>query len=177
MLSGVCLALARQVGAVSVVARDRRRLQELAARGAAAGGAMHPLAVDYRDTSALVAALRDAAGHWGPFGLVVAWIHRTAPAAPLAVARAAAADGGPCAFFHLLGSSSADPSRPDPDRRALFEALPGLTYHEVVLGFVRGPAGTRWLTHREICDGVLRAVAGQPQRAVVGTVEPWSARP
>ena len=104
--------------------------------------------------------------------LAVAWIRSDAPEAALAAARRTA---GP--FFHVLGSAAADPARPDPGRRARFEALPGLAYREVILGFVSEGGRSRWLTDEEISRGVLEAVAAGRPRAVVGVVEPWSARP
>jgi hypothetical protein len=167
MLRAVALALARE-GPVSVVARSARELESLA-RGAPG---VHPVRVDYRDGPALAAALAEAVGARGRFSTAVAWIHSDAPGAAEAIARFV--EGR---YFHVLGSASADPSRPDPGRRARFEAIPGITYHEVVLGFVLEGGGSRWLTDAEIARGVLDAVAAAAPRAVVGVVEPWGAKP
>ncbi|MHA0034909.1 Rossmann-fold NAD(P)-binding domain-containing protein [Deinococcus sp. PESE-13] len=128
---------------------------------------LHPLLADYRDAAALRAALASAA----PFDRAVVWIHSAAPDAPFVVAEAVQ---GP--FFHVLGSAAADPSRPDDGRRTRFAAQ-GTDHREIVLGFVREGARSRWLTDAEISAGVWEAVRGDLRRAVVGTVTPWEARP
>jgi hypothetical protein len=176
MLSGVSLALAPG-GTATVVARGARGLARLSDERRRAGGTLHPVALDYRDGDALVAALRHAIGRFGPVGVAVAWVHSTAPGAAEAVARAVADPAAPCRFVHVLGSATADPSRPDDGRRARFAAIPGLEYREAVLGFVVEGGASRWLSDDEISSGVLRAVEGSAPRTVVGTVAPWSARP
>lgn len=175
MLREVSLTLAERGHPVSVVARNRRRLRSLADEAERRGGAVYCIPVDYRDGDALTAALRDAVAAHGPLELAVVWIHSIAPEAPLQVARATVAAS--CRFFHLLGSAAADPSAPDTGRRERFESIPGLSYHEVVLGFVLEGRRSRWLTNDEIAAGVLAAIDSAAARSVVGAVEPWSARP
>jgi len=104
---------------------------------------------------------------------VIAWVHGSAPDAPLAIARAAS----PCRFFHVLGSAAREPGRADDGRPAAFAAVPGITYHEVILGFVIHEGSSRWLRNDEISAGVLRAVESDAARSIVDVVEPWAARP
>jgi hypothetical protein len=167
MLRGAVLGLARD-REVTVVARGARRLDALRA----ASGSVHPARADWHDLPGLEAVLEGAVAARGPFSLAVAWIHADAPEAPVAAARRVRGR-----FFQVLGSAAADPSQPDPSRRARFDALPGLAYHEVILGFVVEGGRSRWLTDAEISRGVLDAVAAGLPRFVVGTVEPWSAKP
>jgi hypothetical protein len=47
----------------------------------------------------------------------------------------------------------------------------------VVLGFVAGETGSRWLTNDEISTGVLKAVDEDAPLSIVGETRPWSARP
>lgn len=128
---------------------------------------LQPLLLDYRDTDVLGATLAP----YAPFDRAVVWVHAVAPAAPEVAAQRVQGD-----FFHVLGSAAADPARPDPARRARFEAL-GVRYHEVILGFQRLAGQSRWLTHAEISAGVWDAVQDPQPRCIVGTVEPWDARP
>lgn len=74
--------------------------------------------------------------------------------------------------LHICGSSSADPSTPI-QRPNLGHA----DYYRVILGFVIENNRSRWLTHEEISSGVLAAVRNDAPETVVGTVEPWAARP
>lgn len=128
---------------------------------------LHPLLVDYRDPVALGLALDRS----GPFQRALVWVHSVAPDVPERAALHVSDD-----FFHVLGSAAADPAAPAPDRRERFEAL-GVRYHEIVLGFMTEQGHSRWLTNAEISEGVWGAVQRPQPRCVVGTVEPWNARP
>ncbi|ADY26203.1 short chain dehydrogenase [Deinococcus proteolyticus MRP] len=128
---------------------------------------LHPLLLDYRNSEALKAALATC----GSFDRAVIWIHSIVPEAPFAVAEAVT---GP--YFHVLGSAAADPSRPGAARLERFRAL-GTDYREVILGFQVTAHGSRWLTNAEISAGVWHAIAQDARRFVIGTVEPWAARP
>ncbi len=189
MLAAATLALARDYRVVSVIARNRDRLQDLAARlhrppggeqaagGGPWSGIINPIALDYRDTAALRAALQDAVRQHGPIELAVCWIHRTAPAAPAVVAAFTGTPERPGRFFHVQGSVAADPARAEPGQRAALEQAGPILYREVILGFVIEEGRSRWLTHREISEGVLEAIRADRPRFIVGTVRPWSARP
>jgi NAD(P)-dependent dehydrogenase (short-subunit alcohol dehydrogenase family) len=177
MLWGASLALAERGYAVSVVARRRQRLEALAQTAAGLPGSIHPIPVDYQDTQALIAALEAAQARFGPIELALIWIHSTAPAAPLAVARRVGSPQHPCRYFHILGSAWADPSRPNPERQAAFATLDNIRYREVILGFVREGGSSRWLTNAEISAGVLAAVDADQPRTIVGVVAPWHWRP
>jgi hypothetical protein len=163
MLAEVARTLSARGVATSVLARHVKRVPD----------GTHGIACDYRDKDAFVDAVRAA----GPFDLAVVWIHSIAPDAPLALARVLTEPGEPVRYVHVLGSAAADPAAPDLGRRAAFESVPGVTYEEVILGFVPGRFGSRWLHHHEISDGVVGAVDTPAARTVVGQVEPWSARP
>jgi hypothetical protein len=177
MLRGAVLGLVARGFAVSVVARNARRLAKLRDDAARAGGVVRPVCVDYRDADAFAFGLAEAVRDLGPPSLAVVWAHSSAPDAPLAVARLVAAGGAAARYVHVLGSATADPSRPDDGRAAQFAAFPEVAYREVILGFVAEGGRSRWLNDDEIAAGVLRAVDADAARTVVGAVEPWSARP
>lgn len=174
MLSRVSLELARRGYTTSVIARSRGPLEQLARES---GGRVHPIALNYQHTDQLIREIEEAAREHGPIELVVAWVHSVAPEAPLAVARTAAAGGHPVDYFHVLGSAADDPSQPDESRRTGFEAVSGLAYHEIILGFIVERGTSRWLTDDEIATGVLAAIDSRARRWIVGTTRPWSARP
>jgi len=180
MLAAVSVRLLRDGWNTSVVARRADGVAELAAEATGttrAGGALHCIAVDYRHTDAFVRTIEDAVARSGPISLAVVWIHSVAPTAPAALAAALTQDGARCRYVHVLGSAAADPAAADDGRRAAFERVEGLTYEEVVLGFVREDECSRWLTNTEIAAGVNRAIDAGVARTIVGSVEPWSDRP
>lgn len=176
MLRGVTLELARRNYIVSVIARNKTRMLDLIYAAQVFGGHIHPIPVDVQDAEALATSLRVAMTMYGPIELVLQWI---SPNDSLDIAKMVGSPEKPCEYFHVLGSSAADPARADAnrERRARFDALSNIRYHEVILGFITEPSGSRWLTHEGICQGVLRAIDQKLPRFVVGTVEPWSARP
>jgi hypothetical protein len=92
------------------------------------------------------------------------------------VAEALRGDAGRVRLFEVVGSSVADPSRPDAVSEQL-SRLPWLAYRRVVLGFVVEGSRSRWLTDSEISAGVVAAIEGDAEHSVVGTVVPWSLRP
>jgi hypothetical protein len=82
-------------------------------------------------------------------------------------------------YCQVLGSASADPSRPDLLKRwqRAFGPLDRPALRLAVLGFAVEPNGPRWLSDAEISAGVGRALAGDRPVTVVGTVTPWSSLP
>ena len=169
MLAGLCEALSKEGRTISVLARGRARLGSVAARARN----MHPISADYTVDDDFDRALRTAILEHGPIERCVCWIHSIAPRAPLIVAQHVTK-----VFCHVLGSSAADPSRPEllsnwRDRLSSF----GLDYRAAVLGFIRDAGRSRWLTDEEICAGVKRALDGRAPITIVGTVVPWEDRP
>lgn len=110
----------------------------------------------------------------GKADLLVAWVHDAyredvlAAVAPL-LARDAL-------VVEVRGAAAVAPhgGRPEP-------SLPEHQTQLVVLGFVRDGEGTRWLTHREISEGVLdavrRALADRPPAThQIGEVNSYASR-
>lgn len=163
MLSGVVAWLADEGHDVALLCRSPERL---------GGLAVSRVPVDYRDDAGLDRALADA----GPFDDAVVWIHSTAPRAPQIIARFVGGGGHPGRYFHVLGSGAADPESFSSFRSSV-ERPDELTYHEIVLGFVREGDTSRWLTHEEIAAGVISSIRRPSDRHVVGQVTPWELRP
>lgn len=175
MLRGVCLDLAQRGWIVSVVARRHVGLASLAAEARAAGGMINPLPADYHDEAMLAARLRSARAGHGPVSLAVCWVHSSASGAVQLIAEMVAHSRG-CRLFHIVGSEGHHaPAAGDASTQAAM--VEGVSYRRVTLGFVREANQSRWLTHDEISRGVLRAIDRDGDEAVVGTVQPWAARP
>lgn len=107
----------------------------------------------------------------GEADLLVSWIHAGYRMSVLEAVAGLLADKAP--IVEVRGDVTADPTRPAPE-----PTLSGHPTQVVTLGYVREGTTTRWLTHREIVDGVLAAV----QRALdertsaehqVGDLRPW----
>ncbi|MFD0618939.1 short-chain dehydrogenase [Paenibacillus sp. GCM10027629] len=98
--------------------------------------------------------------------------HSTAPDALRTIIDDMNQDQSSFTLFHILGSGS-----------DVQEVKKGLNvpstfhYYQIKLGFVIEHNQSRWLTHDEISNGVIRAIQEKNQLTVVGTLEPWSMRP
>ena len=185
MLRDACLRLAGDGWAVSMIARSREDLESMASQAARererrrAGGIIHPLPLDYRDSSALCAAIRDATARLGPVALIVAWIHSIAPEAPRLIAETVAESSTAFRFINVVGSEAAEPSRSERGPEPWVSSIAGMRYQRVILGFMFQRNGqTRWLTDDEICGGIQRAIECEEQNeTVVGVIEPWDRHP
>jgi hypothetical protein len=164
MLAGFSRTMCDHADRVSVLGRNEKRIRAISDE-------IEPIPCDYNDGVALSEALSQIAAP----DLVVAWIHGRAPHARRAFAESLVADGR---FVHVLGSAHADPAHPEriAEMEKAAEGLP-IDYQAVVLGFVLEAGKSRWLTNAEISDGVFAAIAAQAPHSIVGTVEPWSAKP
>jgi hypothetical protein len=164
MLTGLCRSLLDTGAQVAVLARNERRIRMIAP-------AIEPLICDYNDTAAPTATL---AAH-EPFDLAIAWIHGRCPQQRRLLAEHVRPGGR---FIQVLGSAHGDPSHPErlAEMACAAEGLP-VAYQAVVLGFAVERGRSRWLTDTEICGGVLAAVQSGAPLSIVGTVEPWSAKP
>jgi len=164
MLAGLCRTLCGQADRVSVLARNERRIRAVAP-------GIEPIACDYNDGTALAEILMQIE----PPDLVVAWIHGRAPGARRALAQSVAAEGR---FVQVLGSAHGDPSHPErlAEMAHAADGLP-IDYSAIVLGFVMEGGRSRWLSNDEISNGVFAALESGAALSIIGTVEPWSARP
>jgi len=184
MLREVVLHLAHHGHQVTAIAR---RAQGIALLKAAAGefrGAVHPLAVDYRDDHALRTGLANAISQRGPIVLAVCWIHSDAPealgtiASVLAEPKPGISAPDQAELIHIVGSAGPHHPLDDCDDSLVDGSLPmNVRYRRVVLGFVKDGGRSRWLTNDEIARGVIRALTSAGHTTTVGTIDPWEDHP
>jgi hypothetical protein len=164
MLAGLCRSLGEHSDLVSVLARNEKRIRAI-------GPQIEPVVCDYNNGVSLAEILSDIALP----DITVAWIRGRAPHARRALAEHVRPEGR---FVQVLGSAHADRAHPERLKEAehAVDGLP-IDYQAVVLGFVVEEGKSRWLTNEEISAGVLAAIESGAPFHVVGTVEPWSAKP
>ncbi len=168
MLRPVSLYLAAKYNKVSVVAMSDR-LDSLVSES----DKINPIRVDYCNTAVLDSALQAATNEFGRFDIAVIWVHlKKAPEAPYVIAKYVSGR-----YIHLLPSWTADPAKENQklqkERHKRFEEIKNLNYQEIILGW----QGSRWLHNDEISAGTIYAIEHPKQKQVIGTVEPWSAKP
>ncbi|WP_196493885.1 short-chain dehydrogenase [Ornithinibacillus caprae] len=169
MLERVCHWLVEQNYFVSVINRNREKFERMRKKNSMPDS-FHPLTVDYHDGDQLQGKVAEAVTHFGLPDLVVSWIHSSAPDALPLILEPFKDRQEPWKLIHVQGSSSffVKENTPVPETCA---------YRRVYLGFVVEENGSRWLTHDEIANGVIKVIQRDYKETVVGTLKPWSKRP
>ncbi|MCM3766961.1 short-chain dehydrogenase [Neobacillus niacini] len=165
MLSALPLWLVKEGCHVSVIGRSEERLVHLRSR-VQDSTCITPISVDYRQEELLREQIRWTVGQNGPLDLVVAWIHSPFKNVLETMAREVA-DPQQWSLFHVIGS------RANPEEIKTGLSLDGTcSYRQVQLGFMMEGESSRWLTHKEISNGVIEAIKKDKQYHVVGILGP-----
>ncbi|MGN8646749.1 short-chain dehydrogenase [Gracilibacillus sp. HCP3S3_G5_1] len=170
MLAGATKWLIENAEHTSVVGRNKQRLERL--RPKHANSNLQLITLDYKDSEALREFLRRTIQAYGPIDLVVSWIHSVAPDAIPIILGELQHQKSPWRLVHIKGSSR--------DLSAISKEITvpkNCLYCEVQLGFKIEGSTSRWLTHKEISNGVISAIYHNKRKAVIGTLHPWSKRP
>ncbi len=174
MLSEATFYLAQRTSRLTCIARTDRSLNRFAGSLDPHGPTFTPLSIDYQNTNQFITFVKQA---WErkPFDLVLAWFHDSGQQSLEALLAFLADQTHPTRFFHVMGSAAADPAH-DADQ---FQPVTNgaFSYHQIILGFKIENGRSRWLYNHEISAGAIQAIQQNRPRFVVGTVEPWSARP
>ncbi|MCM3361229.1 short-chain dehydrogenase [Niallia sp. HCP3S3_B10] len=171
MLSGVSLWLLEQGYHVSIIARNSDRMKNLIEQ-TDLDSHVTPLFVDYSNHDELQKKVHATINKNGAIDIVVAWIHSTAPNALNIIAKEVLISKSEWELFHVLGSSS------DLNKIKREVTMPtGCSYYQVQLGFVTEGSRSRWLTNKEISDGIIEAIKKKKKILTIGQIEPWDKHP
>lgn len=171
MLKDVSLWLLDQGYHVSIIARNLERMKQLMER-TSMNNHITPVIVDYKNNEKLQKEIHTTIEQHGAIDLVVAWIHSDAPDALKLIAKEVATKRGEWELFHVLGSST------DLEKiKQSFMFTENCSYYQIRLGFVMEENQSRWLTNKEISDGVIAALKHKNKIRTVGQIEPWQNRP
>ncbi|MFP7171294.1 hypothetical protein [Terribacillus sp. 7520-G] len=152
---------------VTVVARTSESLLRLS-RQAAHPEHLHTIQADYLQPASFQNELKKIPSP----DIIIGWIHNSGNEATQAMCDLYGEHQKHISFFHIKGSGAHDSKH-----NYIPAVAENIDYHEVILGFrIRGE-NSRWLTNQEIAAGVREAVKQRQPRYIVGTVQPWSARP
>lgn len=164
MLAGVCVDLACEGYSVSVIGRTQLKFKRL--QSGSPPNSIFPLITDC-DGDAVFREIEKAIKERGPFNLIVSWTQNYST-----LERICEMNIGdkPFRLFHIKGS------------RRYFEDEPiripsQCIYRKVFLGFVVEDVGSRWLTHEEIVNGVIKQITIDEAEGIIGQIHPYEARP
>ena len=168
MLAKVSIWLSENGYHVSVIGRNPEKMQRLMDQNPAQ---LTPVLVDYTNTKELAEQLHHVQQQNGPIHLMVAWIHSIGTQVI------------PCLMESLSHSQSwklvqvNGSSSKLANIKAKTAVPPHVDYHQILLGFKIEGGLSRWLTHDEISDGVLKAIQENKSKHIIGTITPWEKRP
>ena len=180
MLCDVCRHLCEIVNTVTVIARNKERLNRLVSDTKKMVGSINPFYLDYAAYKQLKDELRESIFTNGPVELTICWINTSkAPEAATIIADIIDKQNNQtkCKYYQLLSSATADPSHEKIDISKNFNSFDNIDFRTILLGFVTEGETSRWLTDKEICSGVIEAIENNARNSIIGTVEPWNRRP
>ena len=180
MLCDVCRYLCESVNTVTVIARNKERLNRLVSDTKKMVGSINPLSLDYAAYKQLKDELRESIFTNGPVELTICWINTSkAPEAATIIADIIDKQNNQtkCKYYQLLSSATADPLHAKIDISKNFNSFDNIDFRTILLGFVTEGETSRWLTDKEICSGVIEAIENNARNSIIGTVEPWNRRP
>lgn len=171
MLSNLSLWLAERYHTVTVVGRKWEKLEAIVELAGPLSDRIVPLSVDYTDKEKLVKAIRLDLWRNGPLELCVAWIRRQNVSSLVAAAREISEHTKEeWRLFHIKGSRV-------PMELNETKLPENVILREVTLGFMIENGVSRWLSHEEICGGIIDAIEKNSRNAVVGLQEPTDRMP
>lgn len=152
---------------VSVIGRNPRKHENMVVE-AANPEHINSLVVDYTNHSLLERQLIGAMETYGPFSIVVSWVS-SLPSLKI-ITEIVSEHSSSWKLYQVKGS------------RRYFEddvlQVPTNCKHRsVYLGFVIEGNTSRWLTNREISQGVIKSVREDHQASIVGVLHPYERRP
>ncbi|MGP7815724.1 short-chain dehydrogenase [Niallia sp. 01092] len=171
MLSNVSLWLMNNGYHVSVIGRNPEKMKRLIER-AENDCLITPILVDYQNENELNEKMEFIINKNGEIDLLIAWIHSYAKNALEIILKHNSINHNQWTLLHILGSSS------DLLNIKRNIKVPANCFYRIVqLGFIIENNYSRWLTHEEISNGVIKAIDNANTINIIGVTEPREKRP
>lgn len=170
MLSDVSLWLNKNHYHVTVIGRHKNRYHKLIEK-AHDPKKISSIMVDYHHTALFEEKIKDKIQSDGTFDLIVTWVHSTAPEVIPSLLKCQNIRNKPYDLYHVKSSQAYF------KESVIDIGIEHLNYHEVYLGYKKMKGHSRWLTHKEIYEGVIDTIQHSRPQTVVGQIEPWEERP
>lgn len=164
MLRGTVCQLLKRYDIVSVIGRNNEGFQKLEEESGKLASKLNRLQLDYCHYLELTNMLLKAVKDFGDVSLCVSWVHSSAPAAPLIIAKVLN-HSSECSFYEILGTETINQPDESEKREDAFKVFENINYHQIILGYVSETDNTnRWLTHEEISAGVIEAIDSEKKQ-------------
>lgn len=178
MLKKAVLELASQNNMVSVIARDKNRLQLLKEENP---NLINPIRVNYGETAGFAQSVQQAVSQFGAISTAIIWMHQyyagTANHSFIELMKLLNTGNTPCRIYHIKADAQREPADWTTPGLEIIQSNPNLLYREILLGYIQEEPYNRWLTDPEIHAGLMKAIETDEPRTIVGTITPWDDRP
>ena len=154
MLADMVRSLTSDFDIVGVIGREKSKFLALKMFS----DKIIPIVVDYSDKTAFIQALQAFINEYEKPSLVVSWVHSTSPDSSLIAAGHCSRD-----FYDITGTNGRNPNHISHLRESIIEQK-NVHYHRVILGKI----DNRWLTNKEISNGVKLAIKTNARQHIVG---------
>jgi len=162
MLTDLSILLAETGYLVYVVGRSTEKMNNLFKKSNNNKNLI-PVFLDYSNEQSLNKKIDEIIQENKTIHLIVAWIHSYAEHAVQSIIKQIPSTSESSRFVHVLGSRS------NLDKIKTELTIPNhCFYSQVKLGYMKQGDGKRWLTHEEICNGIIKAINNKKNVHVVG---------
>ncbi|MEK4487295.1 hypothetical protein MHH81_17360 [Psychrobacillus sp. FSL H8-0484] len=161
MLAGVTKWYADNDYIVSVVARNEEKMNRM--KNACSNPEnIRGIYVDYRDSTKLEESLQQNINRYGPFSEAVVWVHSDGLNALITVFELLEEK---TAVWHIIGSKGNAQNL-----QKQYYSTKDIQYNLIQLGFLRVNNSQRWLTNKEIADGVIYSIRSGDSYNLIGEI-------
>ncbi|GLB58721.1 SDR family NAD(P)-dependent oxidoreductase [Cytobacillus sp. NCCP-133] len=170
MLKYVADWLSKEGYKVSVAGRTQEKFTEAFGGLPAAERRITFIQTDYNSSDTFAKEMKEAIRKQGNVSLCVCWMRSDAVNSFEWLISYLAESNRTVQFYEVKGSRAS---------REIFTSstINNLKWNRVILGFKRENGLSRWLTDKEISEGVMNAIKKGKELYITGEVEPWDQRP
>lgn len=169
MLRGVTAHFIERGDIVSVLARNKSRINTFKEEYPLRRGRIWPIPQDYRNTEKTMKKVKEAAEMFVHIDLAVLWIHDDGNNFSEKMKQFLLTHHPKTKVFQLVGSLTVKPtSLSQPEWQKAYPRR----YREIFLGYKKTGQSFRWLTNREISEGTIRAIEKDEPKFTIGTTKP-----
>jgi hypothetical protein len=175
MLAGAVNNLINKNHKVSITGRNLPRLNFFIKNNPQFIQNISLIQTDYSITKKFLSEISEAENKFGIIDTAILWIHSDGTITLIKLIEYLASRNKNVVIYHIKGSAS---YKPDAIKTPEIESLENkLDYREIFLGFKNENGNSRWLTDKEISDGVVYAFENNLRNHTIGITEPWESRP
>lgn len=175
MLVGAVNSLIEKNCKISITGRNKAKLDSFIKNNPESAQNINLINSDYTDTQNFLSAIQKSEDKFGIVDTAILWVHSDGTNTLIKLIEYLVSRNRNVVIYHIKGSAS---YKPDAIKIPGIENLKDeIDYREVYLGFMNENGNSRWLTDKEVSDGVIYAFENNLKNHTIGITEPWELHP